>query len=151
MAWCHQATSHYLSQCWPRSLLPFDVTRPHWVNNKIQMQASHNTRTKKCNNLMSWHGSTFCIIGPLWGESTDDRWILLTKDQWCRPLMLPFMLAWTRCWTSCRVDGDLRCHDAHVTSLMWHHSNTCKWLETYDMHMLMKTWIWAILSYKYVF
>ena len=20
MAWCHQATSHYLSQCWPRSL-----------------------------------------------------------------------------------------------------------------------------------
>ena len=28
MAWCHQATSHYLSQCWPRSLLPYDVTRP---------------------------------------------------------------------------------------------------------------------------
>ena len=22
MAWCHQATSHYLSQCWPRSLSP---------------------------------------------------------------------------------------------------------------------------------
>ena len=21
MAWCHQATSHYLSQCWPRSML----------------------------------------------------------------------------------------------------------------------------------
>ena len=21
MAWCHQSTSHYLSQCWPRSLL----------------------------------------------------------------------------------------------------------------------------------
>ena len=32
MAWCHQATSHYLSQCWPRSLLPCDVFRPHWVN-----------------------------------------------------------------------------------------------------------------------
>ena len=28
MAWCHQATSHYLSQCWPRSLSPYGVTRP---------------------------------------------------------------------------------------------------------------------------
>ena len=32
MAWCHQATSHYLSQCWPRSLLPYGITRPQWVN-----------------------------------------------------------------------------------------------------------------------
>ena len=28
MAWCHQATSHYLSQCWPRSMSPYGVTRP---------------------------------------------------------------------------------------------------------------------------
>ena len=27
MAWCHQATSHYLSQCWPRSLSPYGITR----------------------------------------------------------------------------------------------------------------------------
>ena len=31
MAWCHQATSHYLSQCWPRSMSPNGITRPHWV------------------------------------------------------------------------------------------------------------------------
>ena len=31
MAWCRQATSHYLSQCWPRSLSPYGVTRPRWV------------------------------------------------------------------------------------------------------------------------
>ena len=31
MAWCHQATSHYLSQCWPRSMSQYGVTRPHWV------------------------------------------------------------------------------------------------------------------------
>ena len=31
MAWCRQATSHYLSQCWPRSLSPYGVTRPQWV------------------------------------------------------------------------------------------------------------------------
>ena len=33
MAWCPQTTSHYLSQCRPRSLSPYGVTRPEWVNN----------------------------------------------------------------------------------------------------------------------
>ena len=32
MAWCRQATSHYLDQCWPRSPTPYGVTRPQWVN-----------------------------------------------------------------------------------------------------------------------
>ena len=32
MAWCRQATSHYLSQCWPRFKLQYGVTRPQWVN-----------------------------------------------------------------------------------------------------------------------
>ena len=32
MAWRGQATSHYLSQCWPRSLSPYGVIRPQWVN-----------------------------------------------------------------------------------------------------------------------
>ena len=31
MAWCRQATSHYLSQCWPRSPSPYGITRPQWV------------------------------------------------------------------------------------------------------------------------
>ena len=31
MAWCRRATSHYLSQCWPRSLTPYGITRPQWV------------------------------------------------------------------------------------------------------------------------
>ena len=34
MAWCRQATSHYLSQCWTRSLMPSGVTRPQWFNRK---------------------------------------------------------------------------------------------------------------------
>ena len=32
MAWCRQATSHYLSQCWLSSMSPYGVTRPQWVN-----------------------------------------------------------------------------------------------------------------------
>ena len=39
MAWCRQATSHYLGQCWPRSLSPYGVTSPQWVN--ILLTKSH--------------------------------------------------------------------------------------------------------------
>ena len=39
MAWCRQATCHYLSQCWPRSVLPYGITRPQWVNT---LQSSKN-------------------------------------------------------------------------------------------------------------
>ena len=31
MAWCRQANTHYLSQCWPRSLSAYSVIRPQWV------------------------------------------------------------------------------------------------------------------------
>ena len=31
MACCLTAPSHYLSQCWPRSLSPYGVIRPQWV------------------------------------------------------------------------------------------------------------------------
>ena len=32
MAWCRQATSHYLRQCWPRSTPPYGIIRLQWVN-----------------------------------------------------------------------------------------------------------------------
>ena len=35
MAWCHQATSHYLSQCWHRFMSPYGVTRPQSVKTDI--------------------------------------------------------------------------------------------------------------------
>ena len=31
MAWCRQAASHYLSQCWQRSIMPHGVTGTQWV------------------------------------------------------------------------------------------------------------------------
>ena len=44
MAWCHQATSHYLSQCWPSSMSPYGVTRPQYVKNKFQWNLNQNTK-----------------------------------------------------------------------------------------------------------
>ena len=43
MAWCRQATSHYLSKCWPRSLSPNGVTMPQWV--KVIVTYIDETRT----------------------------------------------------------------------------------------------------------
>ena len=37
MAWCHQATSHYLNQCWPSYMLPYGITRGQWVNSLCSM------------------------------------------------------------------------------------------------------------------
>ena len=31
IARCCQATSHYLSQCWPSSISPYSFSRPQWV------------------------------------------------------------------------------------------------------------------------
>ena len=40
MAWCRQATSHYLSQCWPRSISPYGVTGPQWVKHNCKVHVS---------------------------------------------------------------------------------------------------------------
>ena len=37
MAWCHQATSLYLRQSWPRSMPPYGITRPQGVNSSPPM------------------------------------------------------------------------------------------------------------------
>ena len=35
MTWCRQAASHYPSQCWPKSMSPYGVTRPQWLKLSI--------------------------------------------------------------------------------------------------------------------
>ena len=52
MAWCHQATSHYLSQCWPRS--PYGVTRPQ------EISVDNDLRPDRC-QAITW--TTADIIG----------------------------------------------------------------------------------------
>ena len=34
MVWCCQETSHYLNQCWSRSLTPYGITRTQWIKPK---------------------------------------------------------------------------------------------------------------------
>ena len=66
MAWCRQATSHYLSQCWPRSLSPYGVTRPQWVIRTLhdcpsQMNENlliSNSKLTSDSELIWWRWST---------------------------------------------------------------------------------------------
>ena len=53
MAWCRKATSHYLSQCWPRSLSPNGITRPQWVNFRCPY-CIHSTDTFLGVSMLCW-------------------------------------------------------------------------------------------------
>ena len=47
MAWCRQATSHYLSQWWPKSLSPYGVTRLiDYVGGYLYLKESENRNFK---------------------------------------------------------------------------------------------------------
>ena len=39
MAWCHHRTIHYLSQCWPRSMLSYGIARSQWVEYVLKLPA----------------------------------------------------------------------------------------------------------------
>ena len=53
MTWCRQATSHYLSQCWPRSMSPYGVTRGwHYIVSEISV-------------TIGWANG----LGPIWHQS----------------------------------------------------------------------------------
>ena len=50
MAWCRQAPSHYLSQCWPRYLSPYGVIKLQWVNTMACIARASATMVK----TISW-------------------------------------------------------------------------------------------------
>ena len=43
MAWCRQATGHYLNQCCPKSVSPYGVSRPRWVKRCISQDKEKNS------------------------------------------------------------------------------------------------------------
>ena len=63
--------------------------------------------------MTSSNGNIFCVTGPLWGESTGDRWLPLTKASdagfWCFRWYAPEK----NDLANNREAGDLRRHRAH--------------------------------------
>ena len=71
MAWCHQAASHYLSQCWPTFMSPYGISRPQWIkliNNLVKhyrFYVGHKNSAKfsnKNSNCMWWQSTAEVAI-----------------------------------------------------------------------------------------
>ena len=85
MAWCHQATSHYLGQCWPRSMLSYGVTRPQWV---LKLQP-HPGNDSQGDIPLAW---TALYLPKLW-----PKWCSMWRLGWPRPPwhnQLPGLTLW---------------------------------------------------------
>ena len=72
MAWCCQATSHYLSQCWSSFMSPYGAIRPQSVNSLSPGECGFDFRT--C-NFNPWLFE-FSIL------------VLLPPGEWCRTLLM---------------------------------------------------------------
>ena len=72
--------------------------------------------------MMSWYGNTFCITGPLWGESISHWWIPHTKGPYYIALMDPLMSTWISCWISSWAASDLRWHENQGQTITWTNS-----------------------------
>ena len=72
MAWCRQATSHYLSQCWPRSLSPYGITRPQWVkkNNLCWSICTLSWNTHLCRKFVKESITAICFYRQCGAIST---------------------------------------------------------------------------------
>ena len=66
MVWCRQAPSHYLRQCWPRSLSPYGVTRPEWVKLLLHYSLRSSGHIATCDyRHCCHHGNCVGILYPL--------------------------------------------------------------------------------------
>ena len=73
MAWCHQA----YSQCWPRSMFPYGITRPQWTfNNTVRI--AYNTEKY----------ALVIILTHMWFINAPVDWIIVGSDNgWHQTMM----------------------------------------------------------------
>ena len=76
MAWCRQATSHYLNQCWPRSLTPYGVTRPPWVNSMWPSDTIWRHRPGSTQAQVR----ACCLTAP--GHYLNQCWLFINEVLW---------------------------------------------------------------------
>ena len=97
MAWCRQAASHNLNQSWPRSLLPYGVTRPQWV--KGCLHELLKLRYGWMSNHI-WQN----MIGVIDDPCITLNWNILPKDQ--NHLILTYKQLETHAWVLSNVATD---------------------------------------------
>ena len=102
MAWCCQATSHHLSQCWPRTMAPYRVTRPQRVMSIFQSNFNQNYENSisenvfkicclqkllRANQIDCLHKQR-CLLGPCFVQSPVSHSLWATS--WLKYLKILF-------------------------------------------------------------
>ena len=64
MAWCRQAISHYLNQCWLSPLSPYGITRPQWVKRQRKINYTHGCQPPKNFFSILLENSVFWVNFP---------------------------------------------------------------------------------------
>ena len=84
IAWCRQATSHYPSQCIPRSLSPYGVTRPQCVNISWQIIGLNwlDINNHTTHHMHTW--PDFALLEEqLWRNNWQASGVLLPLEYMC--------------------------------------------------------------------
>ena len=93
MAWCRQATSHYLNQCWPRSMSPYAVTMPQWVKKVVMVERGYEIQVGD-GFQRDW---LYCYKSPLRSRTNMDH-CLGRPSLWLRNIMGWVWKSWPRSW-----------------------------------------------------
>ena len=109
MAWCLQATSHCLKQCWPRSMSPYGGTRPWWVKGGKplpQQNITFHILEETVKNLR-WKGNCQC---PPWPFSVNQLSFVWFNNVWtetCNIVHVQSILSLLMTW-NCKEPADMR-------------------------------------------
>ena len=110
MAWCRQATSHYLSQCWPRSPMPYGVNGPN--------QLRHYERFTHCSvSLFYWFHSEYFYDILLQESGMSPKQLILGTLSW-HPIIMSLQLL----WKSCTFRWNLWVTSTDITTGRWSHN-----------------------------
>ena len=136
MAWC-QATSHYLSLSWPRSLSPYGVTRPEWVNlidsRQGEIFEQHSTRNLYCYHCMflSKLSLAWLFQYAIWAMNI----IIMIAEYVCSDANTPTQLWWLSTWVSDKWLREwnawqlwLRCNHGVIINIFSVHITVCEGL-----------------------
>ena len=148
MAWCRQATSHYLSQCWPRSLSPYGIIRPQVksLTHTIAQMSGNKTSHQKYGWIA--HSDP---LGPDLISKTKQRemqlcayftyWLLVmphgNKELGWHRFMLWLVAWWYQAITWTNVDfSSVRLHRMHH-KIIW-----CEKLKIFVIKCIRKLHFW---------
>ena len=111
MAWCHQATSHNQNQCWPKFIMPHDITRPQRVDLGDTIVSCADRSPCRCYNAVQSISNTSIFpqnnhngryIAHTFGRDTGCLWVqsLICVLPLLRPCCMQYLHYLGQCFKS---------------------------------------------------